>query len=102
MAALQALGVPKDSPLRDPSRIPFPKPSLAVQNPTRPIDEEKTDSLRELVKQIDTHVELIRTKATNNPPTNDPSGKNVHPQLFAFEHQSTEMASETQPVDLTS
>jgi len=27
MAALHALGVPEDSPLRDPSRIPFPDSS---------------------------------------------------------------------------
>ena len=30
MAALQALGVPEDSPLRDPSRIPFPDPAPAT------------------------------------------------------------------------
>ena len=98
MTALQALGVPEDSPLRNPSRIPFPDPSPAAQNPARPIDEEETDSLRELVEQIDAYVELIGTEATNNPPTDDPSGENVHPQPSASEHQSTEM----QPVDLTS
>ena len=50
MAALHALGVPEDSPLRDPSRIPFPDSSSAAQNPAGPIDEEDTDSLRELVE----------------------------------------------------
>ena len=68
MAALHALGVPEDSPLRDPSRIPFPDSSLVAQNPTGPTDEEETNSLRELVEQIDAHVELIGTKATSNPP----------------------------------
>ena len=29
-AALQALGVPEDSPLRDPGQIPFPSPVTAV------------------------------------------------------------------------
>ena len=50
MAALHALGVPEDSPLRDPSRIPFPDSSSVAQNPTGPTDEEDTDSLRELVE----------------------------------------------------
>ena len=50
MAALHSLGVPEDTPLKDPSWIPFPDLSPAVQNPTGPIDEEETDSLRELVE----------------------------------------------------
>ena len=101
MAALHALGVPEDSPLRDPSRIPFPDSSPAMQNPVGPTDEEETDNLRELVEQINAHVELIGTKATSNPPTDDPSSENVHPQPSASEHQSTKMASKTQPVGLT-
>ena len=68
MAAVHALGVPEDSPLRDPSRIPFPDSSPTAQNHAGPIDEEETDSLRELVEQIDAHVELIGTEATSNPP----------------------------------
>ena len=94
--------MPEDSPLRDPSQIPFLDPSPTAENLAGPIDEEETDSLRELVEQIDAHVELIGTEATSNPPTNGPSGENVHPQPSTSEHQSTEMASETQPVDLTS
>ena len=46
MAALHASGVPEDSHLRDLSRISFPDSLLATQNPTRPVDEEETDSLR--------------------------------------------------------
>ena len=65
MAALRASGVPEDSLLRDPGRIPFPDSSPAVQDPTGPIDEEEMDSLRELVEQIDAHVELIGTEATS-------------------------------------
>ena len=70
MAALQALGVPEDSPLRDPGRIPFPDPTPAAQNLTGPNDEEEMDSLRELVEQINAHVEMIETEAISNPPTN--------------------------------
>ena len=86
MAALQALGVPDDSPLRDPGQIPFPEPTPAAQNLAGPNDEEETDSLRELVEQIDAHVEMIGTEATNNPPTDSPSGENVHPQPSVSEH----------------
>jgi len=78
IAALQALGVPEDSLLRDPGRIPFPDPTPDAQNLAGPNDEEETDSLRELVGQIDAHVEMIRTEATSNPPTDSPSGENVH------------------------
>ena len=102
MAALQALGVPEESLLRDHGRIPFPNPSPATQNPVGPNDEEETESLRELVEQIDNHVEMIGIEATSNPPTNGPSSENVHPQPSTSEHQSTEMASKMQPMDLTS
>ena len=39
--ALQALGVPEDSPLRDPGQIPFPSPVSAVQEPTVPPRRKK-------------------------------------------------------------
>lgn len=58
--------------------------------------------MRELVEQIDAHVEMIGIEATSNPPTNDPSGENVHLPPPISEHHSTEMASKMQPVDLTS
>ena len=45
-AALQALGVPEDSPLRDLGQIPFLSSTLATQNPLVPIEEEKTTSMR--------------------------------------------------------
>ena len=71
MAALHASGVPKVSHLRDPSRILFSDSLPATQNPIGPIDEEEMDNLRELVEQIDAHVEVIRTEATSNPSTNN-------------------------------
>ena len=66
-AALQILGVPEDSPMRDPGQIPFPSPTTAMQDPSVPIEEEETASMRELVEQIDTHAELDETEATNIP-----------------------------------
>ena len=102
MAALHALGVPEDSPLRDPGQIPIPVSTLAAQNPAGPNDEEETDSLRELVEQIDAHVEMIGIEATSNPLTKGPHSEDVHPQPPVSEHHSAEMTSKTQPVDLSS
>ena len=69
--ALQALGVPEDSSLRDPGQIPFLSSTPAVQNPSLPIDEEETASMRELVEQIDAHVELDEIEATSIPRAGD-------------------------------
>ena len=101
MAALHSSEVPKDSHLRDPSRIPFPNSLPATQNPAGPIDEEETDSLRELVEQIDAYVEVIGTEATSKPSTNNQSDDNAQYQPPVPEHQPSKMATETQPVDLT-
>lgn len=101
MAALHASGVPEDSHLRDLGRIPFLESFLAVQNPTRPIDEEETENLKELVEQIDAHVELIGTEATSNPPANNQFYKNAQFQPPAPKYQPFEMAAKAQLVDLT-
>ena len=77
LAALQALGVPEDSPLRDHDQIPFSSPTLAVQNPLGPIDKEQSPSMRELVEQIDSHVELDDMEATCNPRASDQLGKDI-------------------------
>ena len=66
LATLQVMGVPEDSPLRNPNQIPFPNPSPAMQNPRGTIDKEDTKSLRELVQAIDSHVELVDLEVTNN------------------------------------
>ena len=58
--------------------------------------------MRELVEQIDAHVEMIRTEVTSNPLTDGPHGEDVHPQPPIPKHHSAEMTSETQPVDLSS
>ena len=71
-AALQALGVPEDSHLRDPSQIPFPSPVTAVQDPSvASEEEEETASMRELVEQIDAHVEPDDMEATSIPTVQD-------------------------------
>jgi len=79
-AALQILGVPEDSPLRDPGQIPFPSSTPVAQNPPVPIDEEETASIRELVEQIDAHAELDEIEATSIPCAQDqPSGDLLSP-----------------------
>ena len=77
LATLQVLGVPEDSLLRDPGQIPFPSPAAAVQNPPVPIEEEETASMRELVEQIDAHVESDDTEATSIPSAQDQLGVNL-------------------------
>ena len=54
-------------PLRDSSQIPFPSSVTAVQYPPVPVDEEETTSMRELVEQIDAHVEPDEMEAASIP-----------------------------------
>lgn len=77
-AALQALGVPENSHLRDPGQIPFPSPVTAVQNPLAAVDEEETASMRELVEQIDAHAEPEDMEATSIPTVQDLLGEDPH------------------------
>ena len=96
---MQVLGVPEDSPLRDPGQIPFLSSTLVVQNPLVPINEEETTSLRELVEQIDAHVELDETEATSIPRARDqPSGDLLSP---VADQQQNEAADQTRPIVLT-
>ena len=81
LAALQAVGVPEDSPLRDPNQIPLPSLPTATQKTHVIADEEETTSLRELVDQIHAHVVPIDLEATSNPNTEDQHGGNVQPPL---------------------
>ena len=66
MAALQAIGVLDDSSLRNPKQISFPEPPPPIQNPFGADNEEDTPSMRELVCEIDTHVELVDLEVTSN------------------------------------
>ena len=78
-AALQAVVVLEDSPLKDPNQIPLPNlPTVAQKTPVV-ADKEETTSLRELVEQIDAHAEPIDLEATSNPNAKDQHSGNVQP-----------------------
>ena len=53
--------------MRDLGQIPFPSPTIAMQDPSVPIEEKETASMKELVEQIDTHAEPDETEATSIP-----------------------------------
>ena len=96
LAALQVLGVPKDSPLRDPSQIPFPSLAAAMQNPPVPIEEEETASMRALVEQINAHTKTDDTEATSIPNAQDQLGVDL---LFPVtDQQQTKAADQTGPL----
>ena len=95
LAALQTLGVPEDSPLRDPGQIPFSSSTAAAQDPPKPTEEEETVSMMELVEQIDAHAEPEETEATSIPSARDQPRGDLH--SFATEQQQTEAADQTRP-----
>ena len=66
LAALQAIGVAEDSPLRNPEHIPYPAPPPPVQSQVIIVDEEDTLNMRELVQTIDTHMEMVDLEVTSN------------------------------------
>ena len=66
LAALQALGVPKDSPLRNPKQIPHLTLAPPVQSQANTADDEHTPSMGELVQAIDIHVETVDLEVTSN------------------------------------
>ena len=66
LAALQAMGVPKDSPLRNLEQILYPAPPPPVQSQADAANEEDTPSMRELVQTIDTYVETVNLEVTSN------------------------------------
>ena len=92
-AALQAMRVPEDSHLRDPSQIPFPSPAPAGQDAPVAVDEEETASMRELVEQIDAHAEPEEMEATSIPTVQELLGENPPFPLTAQQ----EMTPPTQP-----
>lgn len=67
LAMLQAMGVPKDSLLRN----------ATAQNPFGVVDEEETPSMRELVQAIDSHMELVDLEVTGNLHASDQPDENV-------------------------
>ena len=76
--ALQAMGVPEDSQLRDLGQIPFPSPVAAIQDTPAAVDEEETASMRELVEQIDAHAEPEGMEATSIPTVQELLGEDPH------------------------
>ena len=92
-AALQAMGVPEDSHLRDPGQIPFPSPAPAAQDVLIAIDEEETASMRELVEQIEAHAEPEEMEATSIPTVQELLGED--PPLSLTVQQ--EVTPPTQP-----
>ena len=79
LTALQAVGVPEDSPLKDPNQIPLPSLPTAAQKTPVVADEEETTSLKELVQQINAHAEPIDLEATGNPNVEDQHSEIVQP-----------------------
>lgn len=57
---------PDDSLLRNPKQIPFLEPLPSFQNPSAADDEEDTLRMKELVQEIDSHVELVDLEVTSN------------------------------------
>ena len=80
LAALQAMGIPEDSLLRNLDQIPFLDPSPAIQSPSGTIDEEETPNMRELVRAIDSYVELVDLEVTSNLYAGDQPDENVQLQ----------------------
>ena len=81
LAALQAVGVPEDSPLKDPNQIPLPSLLTTAQKTPIIFDEKEMTSFRELVEQIDAYAEPIDLEATSNPNIEDQHGGNIQPPL---------------------
>ena len=90
-AALQVVGVPEDSPLKDPDHIPFPSLPITSQKTPVVVDEEDMTSLRELVEQIDAHAEPIDLEATSNPNAAAQHDGNVQP-LTKVQHAPEDAA----------
>ena len=59
------MGVSDDS-LPNPKQIPYPAPPPPIQSQVGVVDEEDTPSMRELVRIINSHVEMINLKITSN------------------------------------
>lgn len=67
MAAMNALGLPEDSPFKDTDKIPYlePLPPPFVQDPTQNKEEDSL-SMRKLVEEIDSHIEVIKLEISSN------------------------------------
>lgn len=66
MVALQAMGAPTNSSLRNLEQIPFSEPFPPTQNLSSAEDEEETPSMKRLVPEIDSHAEPIDLEVTSD------------------------------------
>lgn len=66
MVALQAMGAPTDSSLRNLEQIPFSEPFPPTQNLSSAEDEDKTPSMKRLVPKINSHGEPIDLEVTSD------------------------------------
>lgn len=72
-----------------------------MQNLLAPIDEEETTSMRELVAQIDSYVELVDVEVSSNPCTSDQLDEDIQLQPFITSQQPPGTTTETQPTEPT-
>ena len=104
LAALQAMGVAEDSPLRNPKKIPYPTPPPLFQSQAGAADKKDTPNMRELVHGIDTHVEMVDLKVTSNlKAAEDVQAQPLptdHPTVDALERLA-EDAVQLLPIDLS-
>lgn len=93
-AALQVLGVPEDSSLRDRSKIPFPSVPQTENPAPLVIDEEETSSMRELVNAIDSHAVPTDMEGTSHPHVGDRTGEDIQPPTpHADQHSQGDASS---------
>lgn len=81
--------VPDDSPLRNPEKIPFLEPPPLVQMPIGVDNEEDTPNMRELVQEIESHMELVDLEITSNLDTSLPPLNSVVQPAGDVSTQST-------------
>ena len=73
LAALQAMGVAEDSPLRNPKKIPYPTPFAPAQSQAGAADEEDTPMWRLLISRSPATSMLPKMhKSSNLPPISQP------------------------------
>ena len=98
------MGVAEDSPLRNPKQIPYPTPPPLFQSQAGAADKKDTPSIRELVRTIDTHVEMVDLKVTSNlKAAEDVQAQPLpadHPTVDALERLA-EDAVQLLPIDLS-
>nr|POE86819.1 hypothetical protein CFP56_45550 [Quercus suber] len=67
MATVNALGISKESPFRIPEQIPYPEPPPPLVQSPACAEEEESQSIRALVKEIDSHAKLIDLEVSSDP-----------------------------------